>query len=153
MQQDISTLLPTLSHYTPSLQINPHWRYAKSLHLTTIFLQNNRRNLNHAVAKAFEDGKPVELELTSIAYVPRKLICASAEILTPGISSVNPRPHITMMVGEWAAKHSNDVLQAVHELPEIARHVVKILQTNVQIYTTPLMPRIRVLGVYKAFNQ
>lgn len=93
------------------------YKWAKSFHVTTLFIGNNERQLNHPIFKNYmktkgEAQKSEKIFLNAVVIVPKKLVCA---ICFPRFAVDNTWPHVTLLTGTWKPKHSNDVLKQLFE--------------------------------------
>lgn len=59
---------------------------------------------SHPIFTNFKQNAEVAIRFTHFVYVPTKIICSRCEILTPGVQSDNKNPHVTLLLGGWAAK-------------------------------------------------
>jgi hypothetical protein len=89
------------------------WRYPKAhkkWHITTLFKKGKTFNKAHPAFTSFESGKSLSVDVKGVVYVPGKIMFS---IVFPDTHVENEFPHMTTLVGEYAPKHSNDVMKAL----------------------------------------
>ena len=89
------------------------FKFPRSIHVTALFLGGNKNQANTPIFKEFQEGIPLKIELEAIIYVPDKIICGVCFFDKNLIKIDNEIPHMTLMIGEFPAKNSNDVLQSL----------------------------------------
>lgn len=132
-------------------KLSEHWSFTRSLHLTTLFIGGNSKQLTNPIYQAFEKGKQVMLQLKHFIYVPRKIITASAEILTTEVESNNEIPHVTLLLGTLSAKFSNDVLKAIHNFSRVFESQIFIKGEQVLAFGVAFEESLVLTGEYKDF--
>jgi hypothetical protein len=94
---------------------NPKWRYTKpdkKWHITTLFKKGKTFSTSHPAYTSFETGKNVTVNIRGMIYIPEKIITC---ICFPDTPVENKFPHMTTLLGEYSAKHSNDVLTSLFD--------------------------------------
>jgi hypothetical protein len=76
-------------------------------HVTTMFLGGNQEKVNTEIFKSYSDGQKVEIPIRALIFVPGKIMAA---VCFPSTLIENEFPHMTLLLGSWAAKFSNDAL-------------------------------------------
>ena len=89
------------------------YRSPDSIHVTTLFIGNDKSNVTSDIYKEFTQNIAFNIEVEAIVYVPQKLICGICFFDEKAINIENNHPHLTMMIAEWPAKNSNNVLNAI----------------------------------------
>lgn len=84
------------------------WRHPSSFHVTTIY--NPSLYPGHPAINAFNEGKEVLIKVKGMVYLPNKLLSLFVNVDTP---IQNKIPHLTVLLNEYQAKHSNDVLEII----------------------------------------
>jgi hypothetical protein len=132
-------------------KLSEHWSFTRSLHLTTLFIGGNSKQLTNPIYQAFEKGKQVMLQLKHFVYVPRKIITASAEILTTEVESSNEIPHVTLLLGSLSAKFSNDVLKGIHNFSRVFESQIFIKGEQALAFGVAFEESLILTGEYKDF--
>lgn len=86
---------------------NP-WKYPKDnkkWHITSLFKKKSF-NKSHPAYSSFESDKVVVVNIKTIIYVPKKIITS---VIFTDAPIENEFPHMTTLLGSWAAKNSNDI--------------------------------------------
>lgn len=87
-----------------------NFRFPNSLHVTTLFLGGDRKKATTQNFKDFKEGVPHNIEIEAIVYVPQKIVCGICFFDEKIVKIENKYPHMTMMIGKWSPKNSNDIL-------------------------------------------
>jgi len=75
-----------------------------------MFIGGNKKKLSEPAYINFQEGKPVDVDIRAVIYVPDKLV---AGICFPKAEIENEFPHMTLLVSEgWAPVMSNSVIKA-----------------------------------------
>jgi hypothetical protein len=91
-----------------------------SWHTTCLYIGKNYSQLNSTIYKEFIPNVEVPLEAYSMIYIPEKII--TAPVFFNNFTLIdNKYPHITVMLGSYAAVDSNYVLRAIIEQNENMR--------------------------------
>ena len=94
------------------------YKFPGSLHVTSLFIGNQKAKRTSEFFLGFEENQNFELNLSAMVFVPGKIItgfCLSHERNSFPSLVENKFPHLTLMLGQWPAKYSNDVLIALFE--------------------------------------
>jgi hypothetical protein len=91
------------------------------------------------------------LQLKHFVYVPRKIITASAEILTTEVESSNEIPHVTLLLGSLSAKFSNDVLKGIHNFSRVFESQIFIKGEQALAFGVAFEESLILMGEYKDF--
>jgi hypothetical protein len=82
-----------------------------SWHITCFYVGNNASALQDPIYLEFKEGIKVDIDISTIIYIPQKIISAP---VFPNYSPIqNKFPHVTMLLGSYSAVDSNYVLEAV----------------------------------------
>ena len=84
------------------------WDIKKNFHITTLYLGQDKSKQQDPIFKNFEEGKHVEVEIRALVYIPDKIMTA---VCFPKCEIENKYPHITLVLGKWKARQSNDALE------------------------------------------
>jgi hypothetical protein len=87
------------------------WRYPKAdkkWHITTLFKKGKTFTKSHPAYTSFEKDKGITVDVRGLVYIPEKIIFC---ICFPDTPVENQFPHMTTLLGEYSAKHSNDVMK------------------------------------------
>lgn len=93
--------------------LSKSYKFPKTLHVTTLFLGSDKNKARSDNFKLFQEGKKIKIEIEAIVFVPGKIVCGICFFDGSEIKIENQYPHLTLMVDQWAPKHSNDVLNSV----------------------------------------
>jgi len=66
--------------------------------------------IDHPIMENFTEGKDIDIEITGLLIVPGKVVVGL--VYTRGVDIENKYPHMTLMLGSYQAKNSNDALEA-----------------------------------------
>lgn len=77
-------------------------------HVTTLFKKTKQFIKSHPAFINFEEGKTIKLVIKGLVYIENKILIAIVQTETP---VENKMPHITLLVGGFSPKHSNDVFE------------------------------------------
>jgi hypothetical protein len=86
------------------------WRLPDNFHCTCLYVAKDKDIVEDSpIYRNFQENLEIEVEIFAYVVVPGKLV---AGICFPDYETENKVPHVTLMVNEWPAKFSNDVLEA-----------------------------------------
>ena len=137
--------------YTSAEPLNSSWKYTNTLHLTTKFLGGGKHRPADPALSTYRVNEEVALAARIFAYVPQRIMCVLCDILTPNVQVENRFPHITCLLGKWAAKCSNDVLTNITFEGDLHKQTASICGESVTVYTIRMQPEWLVHGLTKAF--
>lgn len=75
-----------------------HLKEPKTWHATVLSVDNNKEKLNSEIYKNFEENKEIEINISTLIYVPGKIMVAPIFLDFPA-GFENRIPHITLMLG------------------------------------------------------
>ena len=82
-------------------------------HTTCLYIGNDLSKLNTPFYTNFEEGKKVDIKVSTLVYIPKKIIAAP---VFPDYNLIENRfPHVTIMLGKYKAVDSNFVIEALYE--------------------------------------
>ncbi|CAG9319447.1 unnamed protein product [Blepharisma stoltei] len=153
IQSDLKELVTSgVRVYSPAGRVSDKWKFTNSLHLTSFFIGGNKEKLKSSFYREFRENAECVLRLTHIVYVPQRLICASA-VSTDGYFRIeNKMPHVTLLLGKWPAKLSNEVLMSANLQDNVSRSHGNLMKESVDIYALKLYPQWFLKGVTKKYH-
>jgi len=85
----------------------------KTWHITILDISNEKEKLNSEIYKKFEEGKEVEINISTLIYVPGKIMVAPVFLdFKDGFE--NRIPHVTLMLGDkFRSMDGNFVLKSL----------------------------------------
>jgi hypothetical protein len=105
------------------------WKYpkdSKKWHVTTLFKTGKSFLKSHPAYSSFQQNKEVPIEIRGLIYIPNKIITSIIYTESP---VQNEFPHMTTLLGGYAAKNSNDVCTELFsegkELRQCYLHLMK----------------------------
>lgn len=142
------------------------WKQTKHFHLTTLFKPKTGFDKSHPAFTNFKEDKPVEVEGIGIIIIPNKIITLIAK--TDEYTS-NKFPHITLILGEYKPKDSNEVLTVLFDegcpfesqykeslkgekVPITEKVNLSILDNNEDVYIYFFPENIKLNGKMKGFK-
>ena len=87
---------------------NKLWKNPNSIHITTLYIGKKGYIKNNKILNNFKEREEVEVNILGIIIIPYKIaIC----IIKTDILCDNEFPHITLSIGNYKPKDSNDILE------------------------------------------
>ena len=86
---------------------NKIWKNPNSIHITTLFIGKKGYIKNNKILNNFKEREEVEVNILGIIIIPYKIAICIVKI---DIFCDNEFPHITLSIGDYKPKNSNDVL-------------------------------------------
>lgn len=111
VQQEYSNVSESIADID---ELNSKYRFPNSLHVTSLFIGGNKEKLRSEFYTSFEESVKSDIAIVGLVYVPGKLITGIA-VISEELKIENQFPHITLKLGSWDAKNSNDILKAIFE--------------------------------------
>lgn len=142
------------------------WKNPNSIHITTLFMGKNFYNKNSKILSNFKENEEVEVDILGIIIIPYKIAICIVKI---NIESDNKFPHITLSVGTYKPKNSNDVLEILfgnngkykeyyykiiddEEVNLIKKDKINIFESEEDIYIKLKNEKISIKGFQKGFH-
>ena len=85
------------------------YKIRPTYHITTLYIAKEKQKVNDPIYEHFEVGKIVDIPVRAVIFVPNKIMTA---VCFPHAECANQFPHMTLLLGKWAPKMSNDALEA-----------------------------------------
>jgi hypothetical protein len=89
---------------------NSGYKKPSDFHVTCLFIGGKSEMIDHPIMENFTEGKDIDIEITGLLIVPGKVVVGL--VYTRGVDIENKYPHMTLMLGSYQAKNSNDALEA-----------------------------------------
>ena len=86
---------------------NKIWKNPNSIHITTLFIGNKGYIKNNNILNNFKEDEEVKVNILGLIIIPYKIAICIVKI---DIFCDNEFPHITLSIGDYKPKNSNDVL-------------------------------------------
>ena len=118
--------------------------------MTTLFIGGNRKLLN-SLSDYCCEGEEYSLEITRVLYSPENIITAVVQFAGPSLQVKNAVPHITLMLGRYAAKFSNDFLQMADLRSPHALVQTEFKHQRAEVFTIERNPPVVLQGRSKAY--
>lgn len=83
-------------------------------HVTTMFLGKEAWKVDSEIFKAYHEGQKVDIPIRALLFIPGKIMTG---VCFPSTPIENKMPHMTLLLGAWQAKNSNDALEATCSKP------------------------------------
>lgn len=110
-------VLEELTHFPQAKDLNiSKFRFPDSFHITMLYIGGDLALLETDYYKKFVEGVHVPIELTGMIYVPGKIITGITFPDRNALLIQNKFPHVTLMVDDWQAVHSNNLLEALFDV-------------------------------------
>lgn len=127
------------------------WKPPNSYHITAMFIGGSQEKYKSAEYNSFVPDLDTNIVITHIVYSPGSIACAKAEVLSPQVSIENKFPHITLLLGNRPAKHSNVILQHVNFDGEFSRSSFKEQKNEQIVFSYKLPEPLNITGKTKYF--
>lgn len=111
LQQEYSNISENITDIN---ELNKNYKFPNSLHVTSLYIGGNKEKLRSDFYTSFQEGVESDILIEGLVYVPGKLITGIV-IVSEELKIENEFPHITLKIGSWDPKNSNDVLKAIFE--------------------------------------
>jgi hypothetical protein len=105
------------------------WKLPNSYHSTTFFMGKKKELLTSPYFTSFKPNVSVPISVVALAFCNGGI---TTGICFPDFLIDNKYPHMTLMLGKWAAKNSNDLLEVCMKNNEI-RDVYEKLKNNEKV--------------------
>ncbi|EGR30820.1 hypothetical protein IMG5_122920 [Ichthyophthirius multifiliis] len=90
-------------------KVNKLWQLPDSWHTTVLYIGSNIEKAKTEYYLQFKEGQHVDLNGFSFFYVPGRIICTPDK--PKDVLIENKIPHMTLLMGNWAAVSSNYLLE------------------------------------------
>lgn len=109
--------LEELSSFPQTKDLNiTKFKFPYSFHITMLYIGDDLSLLETEYYKRFVEGVHVPIQLTGVIYVPGKIITGITFPDRNALLIQNKFPHVTLMVNEWQAVHSNNLMEALFDI-------------------------------------
>lgn len=68
------SLIDEFKHIASTQKGSGDWKLPNTHHVTTLFVGGNKAKMRHENYTTFVEGKPVDVEIRAVVYVPDKLV-------------------------------------------------------------------------------
>lgn len=113
-----------------------------------MFIGGNSSKRQSSEYEDFKENEEYSIILSHLAYIPRCIICAKAEVEGNQIFIENKIPHITLLLCNAVPKYSNEVLSQIKSFKDVS---VTKTRDGKSAYCVKLSRNISYKGVSKYF--
>ncbi|CAD8114505.1 unnamed protein product [Paramecium primaurelia] len=138
-------------------QLKQNYKFPPSIHLTSLFVGNNPKNLKSQAFTEFKENLDQDIIIDAIAISPNNIVTAISNH-NYQIPLTNKYSHVTTLLGSWKPKDSNQLLEEVFKeisYEEMQKQVednkfwkIQLFQGHIA-YVVQLKQKIIIPGVCK----